>query len=338
VGTDTGAKPATSSKSSKTNLSKGHDTDSANPLVPNTTASASTSLTAQAQASAMGAQSVQQAASDPDKAADTGPESSGAQTQAVGGASTPATGPGGWKVGSNPVLSEGDDNENPGDASGPDASSGTAALSSTASGAIASALADAHASPAALADPGSKLVHAAFSASIGAESAQTLAAGAGQSNSVSTSTLPSTTASASVAAPVSSDQFGSEAATKILYFVQNGVQSAQLSLNPAHLGPMDVQIRVNGDQVNLALSAAQPETRHALEMSLPKLREMFSEQGIQLGDLSVGARGFANSGGQQQYAASQRLAGGSTKAPDAGAIAGDSPVTVRSLQLVDTFA
>jgi flagellar hook-length control protein FliK len=158
-------------------------------------------------------------------------------------------------------------------------------------------------------------------------------------NNQGTAASLATTASAAVAAPVGSGQFAAETATKLLYFAQNNIQSAQLSLNPAHLGPLDVQIRMSGEQVSLVLNADHADTRHAMESSLPKLREMFSEQGIQLGDLSVGSRAFSNGqdtqhrqpGGQFETANAR---GASASAETVAA----SPSLARSLQLVDTFA
>lgn len=156
-------------------------------------------------------------------------------------------------------------------------------------------------------------------------------------------TLAATPAAATptaVAAPVGSDQFATETASKLLYFVQNNVQSAELSLNPAHLGPLTVQIRMNGDQVNLALSSAQPDTRHAIEAGLPRLREMFSEQGIQLGDLSVGARAFSQDpGSQPQTSRGYEAPSSNTPASTDVAVPSDTVSgTTHALQLVDTFA
>lgn len=154
--------------------------------------------------------------------------------------------------------------------------------------------------------------------------------------------MTATTApSSSISAPIGSDDFSTETASKILYFVQSGVQSAQLHLNPAHLGPLEVQIRMDGNQVNVALASIHVETRHALEASLPQLRQMFGEQGITLGDLSVGARAFSSGSGAEQQPFSGN-SGGFTQSTsgvplvrDVGSIV--SPVR-RSIQLVDTFA
>ena len=80
-----------------------------------------------------------------------------------------------------------------------------------------------------------------------------------------------------------------------------------------------------------------------MEAGLPQLRELFSEKGIQLGDLSVGARAFSNGSGSQSGGqggqSGQAASGGAATANSVGILEGSAPAGVmRSLQLVDTFA
>jgi flagellar hook-length control protein FliK len=79
---------------------------------------------------------------------------------------------------------------------------------------------------------------------------------------------------------------------------QGGEQSASLTMNPPDLGPMQVVLSVSNNQATVEFMAAQPEVRQALEAALPRLRDMMSESGIQLGQANVSA------GGQQQFAGS----------------------------------
>ncbi len=67
-----------------------------------------------------------------------------------------------------------------------------------------------------------------------------------------------------------------------------GTQTAQLTLNPPDLGPLQVVLSVNNDQTSVAFTSAQPEVRQALEAALPKLRETMGEAGIALGSTTVG--------------------------------------------------
>jgi flagellar hook-length control protein FliK len=73
------------------------------------------------------------------------------------------------------------------------------------------------------------------------------------------------------------------------WFVSNDVQSATLRLSPDHLGPVEVHIDVQQSQVNVNFSAANAETRAALEQTVPRLREIFASGGLTLGQTNVQA-------------------------------------------------
>ena len=66
-----------------------------------------------------------------------------------------------------------------------------------------------------------------------------------------------------------------------------GVQSAELRLSPAELGPLQVQLAVDERGVNLTINAAHAATREALEGAIPRLRDMLSEHGMNLADANV---------------------------------------------------
>lgn len=76
---------------------------------------------------------------------------------------------------------------------------------------------------------------------------------------------------------------------KITWMIGGAEQSASISLNPPDLGPLQVVLNVTNDQANATFIAAQPEVRLAIEAAMPKLREMMSEAGIQLGQANVSA-------------------------------------------------
>lgn len=79
-------------------------------------------------------------------------------------------------------------------------------------------------------------------------------------------------------------------AQKIVWMVGGSMQSAELTLNPPDLGPLQVVLSVNNDQANATFTAAQPEVREALESALPRLRQMLSDAGVQLTGFSVNAQ------------------------------------------------
>lgn len=124
---------------------------------------------------------------------------------------------------------------------------------------------------------------------------------------------------------------------KIVWMAQGGEQSASLTMNPPDLGPMQVVLSVSNNQATVDFMAAQPEVRQALEAALPRLREMMSESGIQLGQANVSA------GGQQQFAGSDGggRSGGRGNADHGGAEAPQlrqGVVKIARDGAVDTFA
>ena len=123
---------------------------------------------------------------------------------------------------------------------------------------------------------------------------------------------------------------------KIVWMAHGGEQSASLTMNPPDLGPMQVVLSVSNNQATVDFMAAQPEVRQALEAALPRLRDMMSESGIQLGQANVSA------GGQQQFAGSDGGArSGGRGADHAGAEAPQvrqGVVRIARDGAVDTFA
>jgi flagellar hook-length control protein FliK len=101
-----------------------------------------------------------------------------------------------------------------------------------------------------------------------------------------------TVAHASVAAPIGQSQFAAQFteqfAQRVLLFAGSRVQSAAIAVTPADFGPITVSIDVRGTEATLAFSAAHPATRAAIEEALPRLREMFSHNGLQLANAWVG--------------------------------------------------
>jgi len=66
-----------------------------------------------------------------------------------------------------------------------------------------------------------------------------------------------------------------------------GIERAEIRLQPRELGPVRVELSVSGEATRIAFSAVQPETRQAIEQSLPILKELLAERGLTLGETSV---------------------------------------------------
>lgn len=126
------------------------------------------------------------------------------------------------------------------------------------------------------------------------------------------------------------DNFGS----RIAWLADQKVGHAEIRVSPDHLGTIDVRLQLDGNRVNAEFHSTQAEVRHALESSLPRLRDMLGQQGLQLGHADVGQR---QPGGQPSGSPTPSSSG---ERGDAHADAGWTPgPAVRSTRgLLDEYA
>lgn len=90
--------------------------------------------------------------------------------------------------------------------------------------------------------------------------------------------------------PVHDPRLAEAMATRVQWMAERGGGEVTLRVAPEGLGPVEIRLQLDGDRVDLGLQAAQAETRQALQDALPKLREMLSQSGLQLGHADVGQR------------------------------------------------
>ncbi|WP_423193745.1 flagellar hook-length control protein FliK [Cupriavidus sp. H18C2] len=128
-----------------------------------------------------------------------------------------------------------------------------------------------------------------------------------------------------IAPNVGDSQWSQALGQQMVRLSTQGNQTAELDLNPPNLGPLKVVLNVVNDQAQAQFVSPHQAVRAAVEAALPQLRTSMAEAGIQLGQTSVGADGFAqaNSGGQQQQP--QRQASGSSFGQTTGF--GNEPAT-----------
>ena len=122
-----------------------------------------------------------------------------------------------------------------------------------------------------------------------------------------------------VAAAVGTPGWHEDVAQKFAHVVSLRLGEAEIRLNPAHLGPVGIEISYGDNQASVLITAAQPATRDALEQALPHLRELLAQQGIALGESTVrdqpggeGAAGTANASRRAETARGARRGVGAT--------------------------
>jgi flagellar hook-length control protein FliK len=93
-------------------------------------------------------------------------------------------------------------------------------------------------------------------------------------------------------------QWSQSLGDRLLVMADQGLQSATIRLQPEHLGPMEIRIRIEDGNAQVWFSAHHSDTRGALQDAIPKLRELFSDQGMNLLQANVdsGRGSFADRG------------------------------------------
>ncbi len=152
-----------------------------------------------------------------------------------------------------------------------------------------------------------------------------------------------------VAPPVGSPEWGPAMGQQMIRMHAGGQQTAELHLNPAGLGPLKVTLSIGDNQAQAMFVSAHESVRKAVEAALPQLRSALAEQGISLGQTSVGAdsRQWAGQPGgfDQQQQQQHHGQGGSvpTAYPAATRLDAASPAVAAAVRSasgsgVDTFA
>lgn len=133
---------------------------------------------------------------------------------------------------------------------------------------------------------------------------------------------------AHVAAPVDSPAFAPALATQVRWLVRDGLQHAQLSLNPAEMGPVTVQIVLDGREARIDFRADMAATRHAIEASLPVLAAALDDSGLRLAGGGV-HDGQAQHQGQPGWAMARAQAAPGAPADEAAARSASPPNSAR---------
>ncbi|MDB5984196.1 MAG: flagellar hook-length control protein [Pseudomonas sp.] len=95
---------------------------------------------------------------------------------------------------------------------------------------------------------------------------------------------------------------------RVMYLSSQNLKSADIQLEPAELGRLDIRVNMAPDQqTQVTFMSAHAGVREALEGQMNKLRDSFTQQGLGQVDVSVSdqSRGWNGQGQQQQQQANQ---------------------------------
>lgn len=139
--------------------------------------------------------------------------------------------------------------------------------------------------------------------------------------------------------PLGRGGWDAELGSRVLWMTRQEVHSAQLRLNPPNLGPLEVRVSVQQDSANIAFASQHAQVREAIEVAIPRLRDMLADNGYSLVDVNVSDRSMA-----QQGRDGDALMGGDPDRAETAAqedpvgAEGDGAVAQTGVGLVDYFA
>ncbi len=74
---------------------------------------------------------------------------------------------------------------------------------------------------------------------------------------------------------------------RVQLMVRQNIQVAEIRLDPAELGQMQIRINLQQEQASVQFIVQQQQAKELLEQQMPRLRDMLQQQGIQLGEGQV---------------------------------------------------
>lgn len=126
---------------------------------------------------------------------------------------------------------------------------------------------------------------------------------------------PKTANAVPVNQPITMNQSGwtEEVVNRVMYLSSANLKAADIQLQPAELGRLDIRVNMVPDQqTQVTFMSAHPSVREALDGQMHRLREMFAQQGMGQVDVNVSdqSRGWQGQGQEQ----AQQGQGGRTSA------------------------
>ncbi|MFJ7793574.1 flagellar hook-length control protein FliK [Pseudomonas sp. NPDC096950] len=127
---------------------------------------------------------------------------------------------------------------------------------------------------------------------------------------------PKTANALPVNQPIAMHQSGwtEEVVNRVMYLSSANLKAADIQLQPAELGRLDIRVNMIPDQqTQVTFMSAHPSVREALDGQMHRLRDMFAQQGMGQVDVNVSdqSRGWQGQGQEQQ---AQQGQGGRTSA------------------------
>lgn len=111
--------------------------------------------------------------------------------------------------------------------------------------------------------------------------------------------------------PVAMQQPGwsQQVTDKVMWMSSQNLQSAEIKLDPAELGRLEIKVSVGQELTQVTFSSANPSVRDSLEGQMHRLRELLAQQGMQDVDVNVSDQSQQQAEAHEQQRAGQGRSG-----------------------------
>ncbi|WP_256669876.1 flagellar hook-length control protein FliK [Pseudomonas sp. OIL-1] len=113
---------------------------------------------------------------------------------------------------------------------------------------------------------------------------------------------PVNAAAQALGVPFGQQTWSEAAVEKVMWMSSQNLRSVEIMLDPAELGPLEIHIQNRGQEHQVQFVSQNPSVREALEAQMFRLREMFSQQGMDQVNVSVSDGSAGQQSGREAQA------------------------------------
>lgn len=147
----------------------------------------------------------------------------------------------------------------------------------------------------------------------------------------------SATTTPSLRQPVGTEAWQDELSAQLSFMAEQGDRSeAVMKLAPEELGELEIRVELRDGDAALQFGAVNAEARQALELAQPRLKEMFSSQGLTVTEFKVFSNLSGNPHSDSRHGG--QPSNGRSATRDDGTDTGVTVRARRALGVVDTYA
>lgn len=107
--------------------------------------------------------------------------------------------------------------------------------------------------------------------------------------------------------PLGDSQWNNDLAGRVSVMVKNGLSEASLQLTPPELGRLEIKIVTEGDQAKINFVVHSVDAKDAIELAMPRLRDMLGQVGLQLAQGEVADHSRSRQDGSHVSGSSSEL-------------------------------